>query len=159
MKSRLLRSVTAAALILASSLALAEDATIHVRDAWIREAPPNAKVLAAYFTIENHAPWADALTGVTSAGFGKIEIHRTEIKDGVARMLPQPELTLPSHETVKLEPNGLHLMLMEPKSAVRAGDRMTLQLTFKSAKPLSIEVDVRKAHDGAEHAHEHPHHH
>jgi copper(I)-binding protein len=159
MKLHIARSVTACVFIVASSLAVADDASIHVRDAWIREAPPNTQVLAAYFTIENHAPQVDALTGVSSAGFGKIEIHRTEIKEGVARMLPQPELALPSHETVKLEPKGLHLMLMEPKSVLHAGDHVTLQLTFKNAKPLSIDAEVRKSHDGADHSHEHQHHH
>ena len=68
----------------------AHEASIHIHNAWVREAPPNAKMLAAYLIIENHSKNNVTLNTVTSPMFDKVEIHRTEIHDGMAHMVPNP---------------------------------------------------------------------
>jgi copper(I)-binding protein len=51
---------------------------IVVKDAWVAEAPPVARVLACYMTIENPSDREQMLTRVTSPLFSDIEIHRTD---------------------------------------------------------------------------------
>ncbi len=85
-------------LLMTSLLAIA-DGNIVVHDAWVREAPPGAPVLAAYFTLENTGSKEDKLVAVHCPDFDKVEIHATEIRDGVARMIALDALPIPPHAT------------------------------------------------------------
>lgn len=139
-------------LLLTSLIALA-DSAIVVRDAWVREAPPGAAVLAAYLTLENPESKADKLVAVRGADFGKIEIHATEIRAGVARMIALDALPIPPHAAVKLAPGGHHLMLHRPRRALTAGMSIKLELRFDSGAHLTVVAPVRRAESGAVHHH------
>ena len=145
--------VLLAALALAHPASEASDNTLTVRDAWVREAPPNAQILAGYAQIENTTGHADAIIAISSAAFEKAEIHRSEVKDGVARMAQVKSLDLPPGQTVKLEPGGTHLMLFNPKSPLRAGQHVTLSFTLSSGKTLSVNAEVRNTLKPNEHHH------
>ena len=142
-----------AALALFHAAINAADTTVVIRDAWIREAPPNAQVLAGYAQIENTTDKADAIVTVSSTAFEKAEIHRSEVKDGVARMAQAKRLDLPPGQIVKLEPGGTHVMLFNPKSPLRAGQHVTLSFTLSSGKTLSVKADVRNTLKPSEHQH------
>ena len=142
-----------AALALFHTALNAADSTVVIRDAWIREAPPNAQVLAGYAQIENTTDKADAIVTVSSTAFEKAEIHRSEVKDGVARMAQAKRLDLPPGQIVKLEPGGTHVMLFNPKSPLRAGQHVTLSFTLSSGKTLSVKADVRNTLKPSEHQH------
>ena len=133
-------------------LALA-DSTIVVRDAWVREAPPGAAVLAAYFTLENTGTKEDNLVAVRCPDFDKIEIHATEIRAGVARMIALDALPIPPQAVVKLAPGGYHLMLHHPRRALAAGMSVKLELRFDSGARMSVAAPVRRAESGAAHHH------
>jgi len=137
-------------LMMTSLLALADN-TIVVRDAWVREAPPGAPVLAAYFTLENPGSKADKLVAVLCPDFDKIEIHATEIRAGVARMVALDALPIPPHAEVRLAPGGHHLMLHHPRRALAAGMNVKLELRFDSGARLTVVAPVRRAESGAMH--------
>lgn len=132
-----------AALALSHTVLNAAESTVAIRDAWVREAPPNAQVLAGYARIENTGDQAEAVVAVGSAAFEKAEIHHSEVKDGVARMAQVKRLDLPPGQIVKLEPGGTHMMLFNPKSPLRAGQHVTLNFTLGNGKTLSLQADVR----------------
>ena len=130
-------------------------------DAWVRAAPPGMTVLAAYMVLQNHGD-ATQLTAVSSPQFDSVEVHRTVITDGVASMEAVPALDLPMHGTVRLEPNGLHLMLFDPKAALAVGEKVNLELRFANGATLSVVADVRAAAEPTSgehpmHEHDHPH--
>lgn len=139
-------------LMMTSLLALADN-TIVVRDAWVREAPPGAPVLAAYFTLENPGSKADKLVAVLCPDFDKIEIHATEIRAGVARMVALDALPIPPHAVVKLAPGGYHLMLHHPRRALTSGMNVKLELRFNSGARVNVVAPVRRAVSGAVHHH------
>lgn len=136
-----------------AALATAADNTFNVRNAWVREAPPNAQVLAGYAQIENASSQADAIVAVSSDAFEKAEIHRSEVTDSVARMMQLKELDLPPRKIVKLEPGGTHVMLFNPKSPLSAGQHVTLSFTLRSGKTLNVDADVRNPLKTSEHHH------
>ena len=131
--------------------------SVMVKDAWIREAPPNAKVLAAYMTIENHTNSEKVLTSASSPAFGKIEIHKTVHKGDMATMEEQKELPIATHGTVKMQPGGLHLMLFTPNKKLKAGDKVSITLKFTDESTNAVDAEVKKAtgssghHDHSEH--------
>lgn len=114
-----------------------------IRDAWIREAPPNAQVLAGYAQIENVTHQAHAIVAVSSDAFEKAEIHHSAVKDGVAHMAQVNHLDLPPGQLVKLHPGGTHIMLFKPKSSLRAGQQVLLRFTLSNGKTLEVNADVR----------------
>ena len=140
-----------------SSGAVAGSATekASVENPWIRSAPPMAKIMAGYWIIHNHSPQPITLTGVTSPAFKDVEIHRTEIMEGMAHMTPVAELQIAGHGSATFEPNGYHLMLIDPKKTLTRGDKVPLTLKFGDDITLEIEAEIR---DGPN-SHSHHHHH
>ena len=130
---------------------------VMVKDAWVREAPPNAKVLAAYMTIENHSNEEKVLTGATSPVFDKIEIHKTVHKGDMATMEEQKELAIATHGTVKMQPGGLHLMLYTPNKKLKAGDSVSFTLKFSDGSTSMVDAEVKKATGSSGHHHHEMH--
>jgi len=133
------------------------DGGIMVKDAWVREAPPSAQVLAGYMVIENHTDKEKVLVGVTSPAFNKIEIHKTVNKNGMASMEQQKQLSIAAQGNVKLEPGGFHLMLFNPGKTIKAGDTIAFTLKFANGSTSMINAPVKKA-TGGEEQHHHSEH-
>ena len=127
----------------------AHAATLEITHAWVREAPPASKVLAAYMSIKNPGDAAISINGISSPDFESAELHRTVINEGMARMLHIKQLEIPANGTVRLEPGGLHLMLFNPDRPLAAGDSVTLTLHLGNDTCLIVDTPViRQADDG-----------
>jgi copper(I)-binding protein len=142
------------AIVLLCSCAGHTDNGLSVHDAWIREAPPGASAMAGYMIIENHGVTPRRLIGAESAAFKTIELHRSIVKKGTARMAPQTSISIPpSGGQVALEPNGRHLMMMGPARALRAGDRVVVALSFDRGESLKVMLPVKTDARQEQHAH------
>ena len=129
--------------------------TITVETPWVRSAPPTAKVMAGYMVIHNHGPRAMTLKAAASPLFQRVEVHRTEIMQGMAHMKPVTELEIPSHASISFEPNSYHLMLIEPKHAFEQGDLISISLTFGDGTRVEFEAEVRDTPEAPDHHHHH----
>jgi hypothetical protein len=99
--------------------------------------------MAAYMTITNTSNETRAMTAVSSKLFNKVEIHRTEMHEGMAKMIPQKELIIPAGKSVSVEPGGYHLMLIDPASVPKEGEQVDMELHFDDGKTLHIKATVR----------------
>ena len=116
-----------------------------IEGAWVREAPPNATALAGYVTIKNNTAQTQILSSAKSEQFKMVEIHRTIVENGVAKMRRQKNLPIPASGSLKLEPGSYHLMLMKPKSAIKANDDVEITLCYyREDDPNKViqEVDI-----------------
>ena len=125
------------------------DGSMVVSDDWIVAAPPNARVIAGYMTIENKSSQTRKLIKVSSEHFKRIEIHRTEMHGDIMRMVPQDELDIPAKGNVSLQPGSYHLMLIGPESIPKEGERVNLILQFDNGETLHINSPVRAATSGS----------
>ena len=125
--------------------------SIVVHDAWIRSAPPNAKVLAAYMVIINKSGESRILTAVSSSKFGKVEMHKTEMHEGMMKMIPQKQLIIPAGGALTFEPGGYHLMLIDPESVPQEGDHVNFELHLDNGKIITVNALVRKGRNNHEH--------
>lgn len=133
-------------LLLAMAAApLSAEVELEVRNAWIREAPPGAQVHAGYLEISNHGTTDTALTGISSKDFGAVEIHRTVVEDGMARMQRIERLEVPAGGKATLAPGGYHLMLFRPARALTAGDTAGLLLHFSDGICRNTTAVVRRS--------------
>jgi len=128
----------------ASSWLMAAEPDIQVADAWVREAPPTARMLAAYLTITNPSEQDRVLVEVQSPAFSHVMLHKSEVIDGVARMIHLDEIRIPAHASVQLEPGGLHLMMPAPETRLTEGDQVPLVLVFADGSRIEVQAEVRK---------------
>jgi len=116
---------------------------ILVEDAWVRMGPPAAMSLAGYMTIGNPSDSDVSIVSVSSPDFGSCMIHQTVVEDGLAKMRHHDELRVPAGQRVALEPNGFHLMLMQPGRQLEPGDEVELVLESSSGEIIVTTVPVR----------------
>jgi len=133
-------------LILASTLvtAASEEAGVSVRDAWIRETPPGMTMMAGYMALRNNTSRSQVLVAASSPGFATVMIHRTIVKDGMARMAHASQIELAPNASLIFAPGGYHLMLMNPKRPLRTGDPVVINLEFRGGLVLPVPFEVRK---------------
>jgi hypothetical protein len=145
MPARTIAVVLALALISAAtaSNALSEDVkSVSITKAWARATPGGATVGAAYGEIRNDGAEADTLVSATSPAAGRVEIHTHAHEDGVMKMRRLEKLEIPAKGSVTLAPGGHHIMLFDLAGPLKAGDRLSLTLTFEKAGALSAEAEV-----------------
>ena len=114
-------------------------ANISVTDAWARATMPGQPVSGAYMQIQADA---DArLLSVSSSVVPRVEVHEMNMDGGVMHMREVKAIDLPKGKTVSLEPGGFHIMLMNLKKPIVAGDVIPLTLVVESGgKQQKVEV-------------------
>jgi len=115
--------------------------SFSTNDAWVREAPPNSSMMAGYVTLKNNTDQDSIITFAKSKQFNMVEVHQTIVVDGVAKMRKQDNLAIPAGSSLKLEPGSYHLMLMGPKSALKANDEITVSIGLKIGDK-NEEIDI-----------------
>ena len=129
--------------------------TLKITHAYIPDAPPMVKVMAAYMTIENTSNKAVTVFSFDSPVFGKIEIHETTMKDGMMGMDQLPEIEIPAKSKVKLKPGGKHLMLFARKRDLKLNDKLSITLHSTQGK-YKIPITVKQM--AGDDSHQHMHH-
>ena len=126
---------------------------IIITDAWISEAPPTVTVLAGYMTIKNKGQQSIELLNVDSTIFSRVELHLTQMEDGVAKMKKQETLTVPANSEISLTPGSYHLMLFDSKQTLTAGDKVPIELMLSNGDTLLINAEVRRLDMQQQHNH------
>lgn len=141
---RLSHFIFPAVLVLAAALPQwAAAADIQVTQAWARPTPPTAQVGAVYFSVTNSGAKEDKLLSVSSSVAASVEIHQTQTVKGMMQMRQVASVSCPAGVTVKIEPGGLHAMLLGLKQPLMEGSRVDLTLRFRDAGVLSIQVPIQ----------------
>lgn len=118
---------------------------VSASDAWIREAPPGASVMAGYITLTNTSGKPQTLRGLSSTDFGAVEIHRTITENGQSHMEALDTLAIPAHGTTRLAPGDAHLMLFRAQRPLKAGDTVKMQLSCGRKQRLLVDFAIRAA--------------
>lgn len=133
-----------AGLLLAGGAHATEAEHIHASHAWIRVLPGTLPA-GAYVTLKNDSDQPIALHGASSTNYAEVMLHQSSTAGGVSRMSMVDSLAVPAHGTAALAPAGYHLMLMQPKQAVKPGDTVTLTLKFSDGSTLATDFIARPA--------------
>jgi len=110
-----------------------------VTEAWVRATPPGARTAAAYLTIV--ATTDDRLLGASSTA-GAVELHAQTVDNGLHGMRALAEIALPEDTPVRLEPGGLHLMLLDLAAPLVPGEVIAFTLRFAVAGNVAIAAPV-----------------
>lgn len=133
--------------------------SLAVEDGWSRATADGAKVAAGYLTIKNSGSAADTLVSVETPVSDKGEIHDMTMTDGVMRMRRLAEgLEIPAGGSAELKPGGMHLMFIDLKKQLVAGETVPLKLTFKSGAVIELKLPIRALGSSSGSSTGHSHH-
>jgi copper(I)-binding protein len=133
------QTTLAAALTLCAATAFAQTT---VKDAWVRGTVPQQKATGAFMQITSAQ--GGKLVSVATPVAGIAEIHEMKMSGDVMKMAAVPSLELPAGAAVELKPGGYHLMLMDLKQALKAGDNvpLTIVVEAKDGKRETLELKL-----------------
>lgn len=153
-----LSRVTFATVTLALVLGAAQSAAaqgIAVKEPWIRGTVPGQTATGAFMEITSKAP--ARLVAVASPVAKAVEIHNMTMEGGVMKMFAVNGVDLPANKTVKFGPGGYHVMLLDLKHTLKAGERVPLKLTFelpdRKKESVELSVEVREVTGERKHGH------
>jgi copper(I)-binding protein len=112
-----------------------------------RATPPGSRTGGAYFTVENSGRDNDRLVGVSSPAAANAEMHTMTMDGNVMRMRATRALDVPAGGKLTLSPGGFHVMLLDLKQPLVAGDNVPLRLTFEKAGTIDVSVEVEAVGD------------
>ena len=126
-----------------STVSATENDPIQVLDPWIREAPPNMTMQGGFLRLKNNGDNPVVIVGSSSPLFKKVEIHRTIIQDGTARMVEQESIKVSPGSEEVFEPGGLHLMMMMPSRAIKKGDLIPINIELENGQIVEFTATVK----------------
>lgn len=119
------------------------DEGIEIENIWARPGSENG-VSAVYLTILNGSSEMDSIVSVSSPVAKMVEIHESfEGDDGMMGMRPAENLNIPARDVLRLEPGGLHIMLMNLNNQLAEGDEVKISLEFSNAGQMTITAPVQ----------------
>ncbi len=125
-------------LLIAALWVVSAQNTLFITGAWAR---PGEDMTGVYLQITNTGDEADRLVDVQTS-IGMAEIHEMQMENDVMRMSPVDGVDIPAGETVRLQPGGLHIMVMGLQHPLTEGDTLDLTLMFESGAVITVEAWV-----------------
>lgn len=137
------RSVLAGVLALTTGLTLAgcsSDSKPELKVIGAFMPQPVSDMAAGFLVVRNSGDATDRLTSVTSPLSDHVTIHET--KNRTMRMVSSFEV--PAGGELDLERGGNHIMFMKLKQQPRQGEKVSLELHFEKADPITVDVPVKE---------------
>ena len=126
-----------------ASIAAVFGADVEIDGAYARASIPNVPNSAAFFVIKNNSDKDIAITSANSDVAEKNELH-THIKENkMMKMIKIEKLVVPAKSSLELKSGGDHVMLIGLKKELKAGDEISLELSFSDGDKKSIKVPVK----------------
>ena len=115
-----------------------------VAEPWIRGTVPQQKATGMFAHITSAK--GGKLVSASSPVAGVVEIHEMAMDGNVMKMRAVANgLDLPAGKAVALQPGGYHVMLMDLKQQLKAGDTVAVTLVIEGAGKVRETVEVQAA--------------
>lgn len=153
MKSNALLTICVALGITFSGAALAQTASvgaIKIENAYTRATVPGQQVAGGFMKIENKGA-TDQLLSASSPVAGEVQLHEMAMEGNIMKMRQVKDIAVPAGGAVELKPGGLHLMFMNIKAPLAAGESVPVKLKFAKAGEVEVKMPVNAMgqHGGA----------
>lgn len=123
---------------------------ISISAPWSRATPGSAKVAGGFLTLTNQGEPDTLISAAAPEIAGRVEMHETTLTDGIMRMREKEGgIALSSNATAEFKPGGLHMMFMDLKRPLKAGERFKADFVFAKAGKVTVEFTVRAMGEGA----------
>jgi hypothetical protein len=107
-----------------------------------RATAPGATTGVVFFTISNAGNTTDRLLRASTPIAAGVALHQMAVDEGMMKMRAVPSLELRPGARLELQPGGYHLMLLDLKQPLKAGEKFPITLIFERAGALTVPVQV-----------------
>jgi copper(I)-binding protein len=137
-------SVLLAGLMISVGALAASADMVTVQEPYVRLAPPNAPATAAFMVLKNGGDKDVKVMKADNPASKLTELH-THINDnGVMKMRPVAAIEIKAKGETKLQPGGLHVMLINLKAPMKEGDVVPITLTIDDGSSKNVDAKVMK---------------
>jgi periplasmic copper chaperone A len=119
-------------------------ANVQVTDCWVRTMPA-ALPSSGYFTVKNDSDSTIMLNDVDTPAFGMAMMHQSLNNGSTSKMVHVDSVQVPPHGTLKFAPGGYHVMLEQPKGALKIGTSMPLTLELGGGGKIEAQCELKPA--------------
>ena len=123
---------------------VAADEAIRISEAWVHAADQVGGNVVLSMTIKNEADAADALMRVRCPVANFSERHIVDRGEGAPAMRSIPSIPIAAGTTTILKPDAHHVMLLQTRQALVAGETFNCSIVFQKAGTIETEVKVRE---------------
>lgn len=118
-----------------------------VTQPWVRSTVAQQKASAAFMQITSAS--GGRLVSATSPVAGVVEIHEMAMEGTTMKMRAVAGIDLPAGKPVALTPGGYHVMLMDLKSPLKAGETLDLTLVVEGRdgkrETIAVKAPIKSA--------------
>ena len=115
---------------------------LTLEQGWVRATVAGRAMTAAYGQLRNRCDRPVALDHLLSPQAHRVELHRTEVVDGMSRMRRVDNPQVPAGGSLSLAPGGLHLMLHGLQAGLVDGATLDLVLGARADDALQLRLPV-----------------
>jgi periplasmic copper chaperone A len=115
---------------------------IKVSEAWVHAAEQVGGNVALSMTIKNEADAADTLLRVRCPVANFSAKHTVDRGEGSPAMREIPSIPIAANSTTILKPDAYHVMLLQTRQALAAGEAFNCSIVFQKAGTIETEVKV-----------------
>lgn len=135
-------SLFAAGLLFSAGVLAGAADQVVVQDPYVRLAPPNAPATGAFMVIKNNGDKDVKVVKADNPASRVTELHTHLNEGGVMKMRPVQGIDIKPKGEAALKPGGLHIMLIDLKSAMKEGDVVPITLTFDDGSTKQVDAKV-----------------
>jgi copper(I)-binding protein len=115
---------------------------VKISDAWVHAATQVGGDVALSMTIKNEADVADALLRVRCQVANFSEKHAVDRVEGSPAMRAILSTPIAAGSTTVLKPDTYHVMLLQTRHTLAAGEAFNCSIVFQKAGTIDTEVKV-----------------
>ena len=116
--------------------------TIVISDAWVPAIEQVGSNVALSMTIRNTSDIADALVRVRCPAANFAVKHTVDRGEGAPAMREISAIPIAAGGTTVLKPDAYHVMLLQIRQPLAAGDALNCSIVFQKAGTIETEVKV-----------------
>ena len=129
-------------------------AALAVEDGWVRVSEYSDHVdgmTGAFAKFTNNTDADITIVGGSSEIAHVVETHEVVMANNKMTMQKKEGgIVIPAHESLTLEPGGLHIMLMGLKKPILVGDKITMTIDLDGAEDQTVTWDAKTSLSGDE---------
>jgi copper(I)-binding protein len=107
-------------------------------------AAKEGQVTGAFMRIRNTGSQTDRLLGASSKAADFVQVHETVVENEIMSMREVAAIEILPGESIELKHGGYHIMLINLKTDLKAGETLTIRLKFDQAGEVVVPVLVMK---------------
>jgi periplasmic copper chaperone A len=127
-----------------------EGVKVRIEGAWARRAPmmkgdsmAGSGNGAVYLTIVNSGKVSDDVIAASSDAAATVELHESYEESGMMMMRPVTKLGVPAGGKLEMKPGGSHIMLINLKRELKAGQVINLTLVLEKAGRVPVKANIK----------------